>query len=67
MNITDVDDKTVRNSIKAKQNLKDFTQKYTKIFLEDIKKINIQKADNIVLVTDLIPEMVKMINTLLRR
>ena len=32
MNITDVDDKTIRDSVAAGETLKDFTQKYTDIF-----------------------------------
>jgi len=67
MNITDVDDKTIRDSQKAWEKLLDFTRKYTDIFLSDIEKLWIQKADEIVPVTDLIPEMVRMINTMLKR
>lgn len=67
MNITDVDDKTIRDSVTQGLDLKTFTQKYTSIFLEDIKKLNITPADDIVPVTTLIPEMVRMINTMLRR
>lgn len=67
MNITDVDDKTIRDSQKAGEDLRSFTRKYTKIFLEDIEKLGIEKADNVVPVTTLIPEMVRMINTMLRR
>ncbi len=67
MNITDVDDKTIRDSQKLWEKLEDFTKKYTKIFLEDIKKLNIIPADKIVPVTSLIPEMVRMINTMLKR
>ena len=67
MNITDVDDKTIRGSIQAGEKLENFTKKYTEIFLQDIKKMGITPADNIVPVTTLIPEMVRMINTLLKR
>lgn len=67
MNITDVDDKTIRDSIISWERLSDFTEKYTNAFLDDIKKLEIIPADNIVKITDLIPEMVRMINTLLRR
>ncbi len=67
MNITDVDDKTIRDSIKAWETLKNFTEKYTKIFFEDLEKLNVVKADNIIPVTSVIPEMVRMINTMLRR
>jgi len=67
MNITDVDDKTIRDSIASGEKLENFTKKYTKIFLEDIEKLNIKKADKIVPVTTLIPEMLRMINTMLSR
>jgi cysteinyl-tRNA synthetase len=67
MNITDVDDKTIRDSIAVWEDLIFFTQKYTKIFIEDIKKLNIVPADEIVPVTTLIPEMVRMIQTMINR
>jgi cysteinyl-tRNA synthetase len=67
MNITDVDDKTIRDSIKAQETLENFTKKYTKLFLDDINKLGIEKADNIVPVTSLIPEMRRMIQTMLNR
>jgi len=67
MNLTDVDDKTINASIKQKQTLKELTKKYSEFFLQDIKKLWIQKANEIVPVTWVIPEMVRMINTMLRR
>lgn len=67
MNLTDIDDKTIRDSQKAWEKLKDFTEKYSKIFLEDISKLNILKPDNVVPISTLIPEMVRMINTMLKR
>lgn len=67
MNITDVDDKTIRDSQAAGEKLWDFTQKYTDIFLDDIEKLGIIPADKVVPVTTLIPEMVRMIQTMLNR
>jgi cysteinyl-tRNA synthetase len=67
MNITDLDDKTIRDSQAAGETLKDFTEKYTQLFLDDLEKLNIEPADNIVPVTTLIPEMVRMIQTMLNR
>lgn len=67
MNITDVDDKTIRDSQLAWEDLIPFTEKYTKLFLSDLEKLNIIPADNIVPVTSLIPEMVRMIQTMLNR
>ncbi len=67
MNLTDIDDKTIRDSQKVWESLKDFTEKFTKIFLKDIDKLNIVRANNIVPISTVIPEMVRMINTMLRR
>lgn len=67
MNLTDVDDKTIKSSIEAWETLKNFTEKYSKIFLDDIKKLWIEQADNVVPVTEVIPEMIRMINTMIKR
>ena len=37
MNITDIDDKTIKKSIVENKTLKDFTNYYTLAFFEDIK------------------------------
>ncbi|MBI5393128.1 cysteine--tRNA ligase [Candidatus Woesearchaeota archaeon] len=44
MNITDVDDKTIRDSQKEGLSLHEFTEKYTIAFFEDLEKLNISKA-----------------------
>lgn len=67
MNITDIDDKTIRDSIIAWKTLSDFTQKYTKIFLEDLEKLSVELPENIKPISELIPEMVRMIQTMLNR
>ena len=41
MNITDVDDKTIRDSQKEGKTLKEFTEFYTEAFLNDIKTIGV--------------------------
>ncbi len=67
MNVTDIDDKTIRDSQKVGKTLLEHTQFYTKHFLDDIEKLNIVKADNVVPISTIISEMVRMINTMLRR
>jgi cysteinyl-tRNA synthetase len=42
MNITDVDDKIIRNSAQAGLSVKDYTAKYEKAFLEDSSTLNIE-------------------------
>lgn len=67
MNITDVDDKTIRDSIKEGKTLKDFTEFYTKGFFEDRDALNILPASIYTKATDYIPDMIAMIKTLLEK
>lgn len=65
MNVTDVDDKTIRDS--RAQNIKDlrkFTDRYTQAFFEDCQKLGIDKPDHAVNATDHIEDMVKLIQNL---
>jgi cysteinyl-tRNA synthetase len=66
MNITDVDDKTIRNSQKEGISLKQFTEKYEKAFFEDLKSLNILPANDYPRATANIAEMVKLTNCLLK-
>jgi cysteinyl-tRNA synthetase len=61
MNITDVDDKTIKKSREAGVELKEYTENYTRYFMEDIKKLNIKPADLYPHATDSIVEMEKII------
>ena len=60
MNITDVDDKIIRNAAQAGIPLKQFTAKYESAFLEDAGALNIEQA-KLVHATDHIPEMAEFI------
>ena len=65
MNLTDVDDKTIRNSRAAGVPLRDFTDTYTKAFFEDIKTRTITPAAIYPAATDHIKEMIAMIQVLM--
>ena len=67
MNITDIDDKTIRDSKKAKMTLKDLTEKYTQEFFKDLKTLNIKKAWKYPKATEHIPEMLKMVDVLVKK
>ncbi|MBS3080007.1 cysteine--tRNA ligase [Candidatus Pacearchaeota archaeon] len=67
MNITDVDDKTIRNSIKNNQSLKEFTQKFEKAFFEDEKMLNIKQSSYYPRATEHIKEMIVIIEILLKK
>lgn len=61
MNVTDIDDKTIRDSQKSGKSLEEFTQFYTDAFLADLGKLSIVPADTIAPISGLIEDMGKMI------
>ena len=67
MNITDVDDKTIRNSRAAGLSLGDFTRRYTDGFFKDIDTLNIEHAEHYPRATEHVGEMVKIIEGLLEK
>ncbi len=67
MNITDVDDKTIKGAQKEKVPLKEFTEKYTKAFFEDLDALNIERAEVYPKATEHIKEMIEMIKILLEK
>jgi cysteinyl-tRNA synthetase len=67
MNITDVDDKTIRESKKHGISLKDYTEKYTKAFFDDLKALGIEPADVFPRATETIPEMIEIIKKLMKK
>src|SRR6202521_1950579 len=60
MNITDVDDKIIRNSARAGVSVKQYTAKYEKAYLEDASALNIEQPI-LARATDHIPEMAQFI------
>ena len=65
MNITDVDDKTIRNSGASNPaELRVYTDQFTAAFFEDCGKLRIQRPEVVAHATDHIPEMVALIQTL---
>lgn len=56
MNITDVDDKIIRNATREGVSVKQFTAKYEKAFLEDTASLGIERP-SLVHATDFIPQM----------
>ena len=67
MNLTDVDDKTIRDSRAAGIPLRDFTAKYKKAFFEDLKTLNIEPAEVYPAATDHIPQMIRLISVLMEK
>ncbi|MBS3099079.1 cysteine--tRNA ligase [Candidatus Pacearchaeota archaeon] len=67
MNITDVDDKTIRASKKEGISLKELTRKYEKIFLNDLQKLNILAPKIMPRATENIDGMIALIEKLLKK
>ena len=66
MNITDVDDKIIRNSAQAGIPVQQYTAKYEKAFLEDAAALNIEQPE-LVRATEHIEEMAEFIAQLVEK
>jgi len=67
MNLTDVDDKTIRASAEEGMALNDYTRKYKDAFFEDVGLLNILPAHQYPAATDHVPEMVVLIERLFEK
>ena len=67
VNITDVEDKIIKKARQEKKNIYQITKLYTKIFIEDLKKLNIEKAEKYPLATKHIKEMIGLISALIKK
>jgi cysteinyl-tRNA synthetase len=65
MNITDIDDKTIRDSQKSGKTLKEFTEFFSEAFLTDLDNLSIVRADTIAPISTLIEDMGTMIQWLI--
>ncbi|MEK7599097.1 MAG: cysteine--tRNA ligase [Patescibacteria group bacterium] len=66
MNITDIDDKIIREAAKNKKTAADFVKPFKSAFFEDLKLLNIKPAQKYPLAADHIPEMIGLISRLLK-
>ena len=64
MNVTDVDDKIIRNALAAKQPIGDYTARFEKAFFEDMEALGIERPEHVPRATEHIPEMVTLIEQL---
>ncbi|HJQ27064.1 MAG TPA: cysteine--tRNA ligase [Blastocatellia bacterium] len=67
MNITDVEDKIIRNMLQQGKGLEEYTAFYTEAFLQDCQSLNIERAEIIPRATDHIPEMIDIMDRLSAR
>jgi len=64
MNITDVDDKIIRNASQAGVAIGEYTQPYIDAFFEDFEALRIERPEQIVRATEHIPQMVALVEKL---
>lgn len=67
MNLTDVDDKTIRNANANSVALTDYTRTYKDAFFADLKALNIEPAEVYPAATDHIPEMIALVEKLMEK
>src|SRR5579863_8010993 len=64
MNITDVDDKIIRNAAAAKVPISEYTPKYVDAFFEDLEALRVERPEAIARATEHIDKMVELIQRL---
>ncbi len=64
MNLTDIDDKTIREAKAAGLELRDYTDTYIEAFFADLDTLRIERAEHYPRATDYIPQMVELVQRL---
>jgi cysteinyl-tRNA synthetase len=64
MNITDIEDKIIRDATAAGKTIFEYTETYTQAFFEDTAALRLERPERIVKATDHIPDMVAAIEKL---
>ncbi|HEY2093154.1 MAG TPA: cysteine--tRNA ligase [Thermoanaerobaculia bacterium] len=67
MNITDVEDKIIRNANAAGKNILDYTAPFVEEFHDSLKELRVRPADEYPRATDYIPQMVDLVEQLRER
>ncbi len=67
MNLTDVDDKTIRGANEAGLSLREYTDRYIEAFFEDLDTLRVERAEHYPRATDYIPQMVELVGRLEER
>ncbi len=67
MNLTDVDDKTIRDSRAQGKALREFTDFYAEAFFSDCKALHVKRPDHVIRATEEIDSMIELIELLLEK
>src|ERR1700674_3812737 len=64
MNITDIEDKIIRNAAAQNKSIEEYTATYAQSFLEDCATLRLERPERLVKATEHIPDMVTSIEKL---
>jgi cysteinyl-tRNA synthetase len=64
MNITDVDDKIIRNAAAAGLPIGEYTARFEQAFFEDLESLRVERPEHIARATEHIPQMVELVEKL---
>jgi cysteinyl-tRNA synthetase len=67
MNLTDIDDKTLKGAIERGVTLEEFTAPYIEAFFEDLKTLRIEPVEHYPAATDYVQDMIRIIEDLLSK
>lgn len=67
MNVTDLDDRTIKGSEEAGESLKAFTERFYHEFMKDLETLNIKKADKFPKASEHVEDMVRLTQKLLEK
>ncbi len=66
-NITDIDDRIIKRAQETGQLWKELSEKFEKIFLDNMKSLKVDSVDKYPRATDHIPEIIKQVKTLIEK
>jgi len=64
LNITDVDDRIIKQAVEAKQDIAEFTAPWIRAFEEDMATLGIERPEHVPKATEHLPEMIDLIERL---
>jgi cysteinyl-tRNA synthetase len=64
MNITDVDDKIIRNAAKAGVSIGEYTARFEQAFFEDLDALRVERPEQLARATEHIPQMIALVEKL---
>jgi cysteinyl-tRNA synthetase len=67
MNLTDIDDKTIKGAAAEGVGLREFTDRYVEAFFADIDALGVQRAEHYPRATEFIPQQVALVQRLAER